>query len=459
MRTIKISAAAALFALASLAQAQSQAQSNQAQSRADSAMIARGEYIARASDCIACHTAVNGKPFAGGLKLDTPIGPIYSSNITPDASTGIGSYTVEEFDRTLREGVKKNGDTLYPAMPYPSYSRLSDADVHALYAYFMHGVSPVQQSNRATGIVWPLSMRWPLALWRTAFAPKPQPFTAPAGTDPVLARGAYLVQGAGHCGACHTPRAVTMQEKALTDADGLDYLSGGAPVDGWVPASLRGEQRTGIGMWSESDIVQFLKTGRSPHTAAFGGMTDVVAHSMQFMSDDDLSAIARYLKSLPPKLQGQTPYVYDDTVAKALRTGNVGKPGAAVYRDNCMGCHRSDGTGYTRVFPALGGNPVVQGEDASSLIHVVLSGNTLPGVRTAPSSFTMPPLGWRLSDQEVADVSNFVRTSWGNTGSVVTAEQVAKMRKLVKPPGMPPIGGSAEVEANGMNGTNGQASH
>lgn len=419
-------------------------------------MIARGEYIARASDCIACHTALNGKPFAGGLKLDTPIGPIYSSNITPDSGTGIGSYTFEEFDRALREGVKKNGDTLYPAMPYPSYSRLSGDDVHALYAYFMHGVSPVQQSNRATGIVWPLSMRWPLALWRTAFASKPQPFTVPAGADPVLARGAYLVQGAGHCGACHTPRAVTMQEKALTDADGPDYLSGGAPIDGWVPASLRGEQRTGIGMWSESDIVQFLKTGRSPHTAAFGGMTDVVAHSMQFMTDADLSAIARYLKSLPPKLQGQTPYVYDDTVARALRTGDVGKPGAAVYRDNCMGCHRSDGKGYTRVFPALGGNPVVQGEDASSLIHVVLSGNTLPSVRTAPSSFTMPPLGWRLSDQEVADVSNFVRTSWGNTGSVVTAEQVAKMRKLVKPPGMPPIGGSAEVDTNG---TNAQTSH
>lgn len=415
-------------------------------------MIARGEYIARVSDCIACHTAVNGKPFAGGLKLDTPIGPIYSSNITPDAGTGIGSYTFDEFDRALREGVKKNGDTLYPAMPYPSYSRLSGDDVHALYAYFMHGVNPVQQSNRATGIVWPLSMRWPLALWRTAFAPKPQPFATSAGADPVLARGAYLVQGAGHCGACHTPRAVTMQEKALTDADGPDYLSGGAPIDGWVPASLRGEQRTGIGMWSETDIVQFLKTGRSPHTAAFGGMTDVVAHSVQFMTDADLSAIARYLKSLPPKLQGQTPYVYDDTVAKALRTGDVGKPGAAVYRDNCMGCHRSDGKGYTRVFPALGGNPVVQGEDASSLIHVVLSGNTLPGVRTAPSSFTMPPLGWRLSDQEVADVSNFVRTSWGNTGSVVTAEQVTKMRKLVKPPGMPPIGGSAKIDANGTSG-------
>jgi mono/diheme cytochrome c family protein len=436
MRTLKISVAAALFALASLAHA-----------RADSALVGRGEYVARASDCIACHTAVNGKPFAGGLKFDTPIGAIYSSNITPDANTGIGSYTFEEFDRALREGVKKNGDSMYPAMPYPSYARLSSDDVHALYAYFMHGVSPVQQSNRATGIVWPLSMRWPLTLWRMAFAPKPQPFTAPAGADPVLARGAYLVQGAGHCGACHTPRAVTMQEKALTDADGLDYLSGGTAIDGWIPTSLRGEPRTGIGMWSESDIVQFLKTGRSQHTAAFGGMTDVVGHSMQHMNDVDLIAIAHYLKSLPPKLQGQTPYVYDDTVDKALRTGDVSKPGAAVYRDSCMGCHRSDGKGYTRVFPALGGNPVVQGADATSLIHVVLSGNTLPGIRTAPSSFTMPPFGWRLSDQEVADVSNFVRSSWGNTGRVVTLEQVAKIRKSVKPPGMPPIGGG-RTEAN-----------
>nr|WP_235442839.1 cytochrome c [Caballeronia mineralivorans] len=428
--------AAALFALASLAHAQ-----------ADSALVARGEYVARASDCIACHTAVNGKPFAGGLKFDTPIGAIYSSNITPDANTGIGSYTFEEFDRALREGVKKNGDSMYPAMPYPSYARLSSDDVHALYAYFMHGVNPVQQNNRPAGIVWPLSMRWPLTLWRMAFAPKPQPFTAPAGADPVLARGAYLVQGAGHCGSCHTPRAATMQEKALTDADGLDYLSGGTAIDGWIPTSLRGESRTGIGMWSESDIVQFLKTGRSQHTAAFGGMTDVVGHSMQHMNDADLIAIARYLKSLPPKLQGQTPYVYDDTVDKALRTGDVSKPGAAVYRDNCMGCHRSDGKGYSRVFPALGGNPVVQGADATSLIHVVLSGNTLPGIRTAPSSFTMPPFGWRLSDQEVADVSNFVRSSWGNTGSVVTLEQVAKIRKSVKPPGMPPIGGG-RTEAN-----------
>ncbi|MBN3790756.1 cytochrome c, partial [Burkholderia sp. Ac-20353] len=233
----------------------------------------------------------------------------------------------------------------------------------------------------------------------------------------------------GHCGACHTPRAPTMQERALTDADGPDFLAGGAAIDGWVPTSLRGEPRTGFGVWTEAEIVQFLKTGRTARTAAFGGMTDVVGHSMQHLDDDDLTAIARYLKKLPPRVQGETPYAYDDAAAQALRSGDASKPGAAVYRDNCMACHRSDGRGYTRVFPALGGNPVLQGDDPTSVIHVVLSGSALKGTHTAPSTFTMPPFGWRLSDQEVADVANFVRTSWGNTGSPVSAEQVAKVRK------------------------------
>ncbi|KVS41699.1 cytochrome c [Burkholderia ubonensis] len=393
------------------------------------ALVARGAYLARAGDCVACHTASGGKPFAGGLKFDTPIGAIYSTNITPDPKTGLGGWTLDEFDRALRSGVRRNGDTLYPAMPFPSYARLSDDDVKALYAYFMHGVAPVQQENRAVDIVWPLSMRWPLAFWRKLFAPAPKPFDAAPYPDPVLARGAYLVQGLGHCGACHTPRAPTMQERGLTDADGPDFLAGGAAIDGWVPTSLRGELRTGLGTWTEAEIVQFLKTGRTPRTAAFGGMTDVVGHSMQHMSDDDLTAIARYLKKLPPKVQGETRYAYDAAAANALQAGDASKPGAAVYRDNCMACHRSDGRGYTRVFPALGGNPVVQGDDPTSLIHVVLEGSALQGTRTAPSTFTMPPFGWRLSDQEVADVANFVRTSWGNTGAPVSAAQVAKVRK------------------------------
>ncbi|KVR01657.1 alcohol dehydrogenase [Burkholderia ubonensis] len=393
------------------------------------ALVARGAYLARAGDCVACHTASGGKPFAGGLKFDTPIGAIYSTNITPDPKTGLGGWTLDEFDRALRSGVRRNGDTLYPAMPFPSYARLTDDDVKALYAYFMHGVTPVQQENRAVDIVWPLSMRWPLAFWRKLFAPAPKPFDAAPYPDPVLARGAYLVQGLGHCGACHTPRAPTMQERGLTDADGPDFLAGGAAIDGWVPTSLRGEPRTGLGTWNEAEIVQFLKTGRTLRTAAFGGMTDVVGHSMQHMTDDDLTAIARYLKKLPPKVRGETRYAYDAAAANALQAGDASKPGAAVYRDNCMACHRSDGRGYTRVFPALGGNPVVQGGDPTSLIHVVLEGSALRGTHAAPSTFTMPPFGWRLSDQEVADVVNFVRTSWGNTGAPISAAQVAKVRK------------------------------
>lgn len=407
---------------------------------ANAALVAHGEYLARAGDCIACHTTQGGKPFAGGLKFDTPIGAIYSTNITPDANTGIGKWSYDDFAKAVRQGVRPNGDTLYPAMPYPSYARLSDDDMKALYAYFMQGVAPVPASNRAVDIPWPLSMRWPLAFWRTLFAPKVQAFDGRHYNDAIVARGAYLVQGLGHCGACHTPRARTMQELALTDLDGDDFLAGGAAIDGWVPTSLRGNARTGLGAWSEDDIVQFLKTGRNLHTAAFGGMSDVVQHSMQYMSDADLLAMARYLKTLPPSDAKETPYVYDDSAAKALQGGDASARGASVYRDNCMACHRSTGRGYTRVFPALGGNPVVQGADPTSLIHVLLTGNALMGTKTAPSTITMPGFGWRLSDQEVADVSTFVRTSWGNVGSTVSAADVAKVRKTVavNTPELPP---------------------
>jgi len=257
------------------------------------------------------------------------------------------------------------------------------------------------------------------------------------------------VQGLGHCGACHTPRATTMQERALSDAGGLDYLAGSAAIDGWVAPSLRGEPRTGLGAWSTQDIVEFLKTGRNQRTAVFGGMSDVVAHSMQHMTDADLDAMAQYLKTLPPKAQGETQYSYNPKAATALRGGDVGAVGAAVYRDNCMACHRSDGVGYTRAFPALGGNPVVQGADPTSLIHIVLEGSALDGTHAAPSTLTMPPFGWRLSDQEVADVSNFVRASWGNTGSTVAAKEVAAVRKTIpaRTPEVPP--GASFMKANG----------
>ncbi|KFF44904.1 cytochrome c [Pseudomonas sp. P867] len=397
-------------------------------SAAESDLIKQGEYLARAGDCVACHTAKGGKPFAGGLPMETPIGVIYSTNITPD-KTGLGDYSFEDFDKAVRHGVAKNGSTLYPAMPYPSYARVSDSDMQALYAYFMKGVEPVAQENKDSDIPWPLSMRWPLAAWRWMFAPAVETQPSPAAADPVISRGAYLVEGLGHCGACHTPRALTMQEKALSATDGNDFLSGSAPLEGWIAKSLRGDHKDGLGSWSEEQLVQFLKTGRSDRSAVFGGMSDVVVHSMQYMSEDDLTAIARYLKSLPAVDPKDQPHQYDKQVAEALWKGDDSKPGASVYIDNCAACHRTDGHGYTRVFPALAGNPVVQTADATSLINIVLNGGTLPATHTAPSTFTMPAFAWRLSDQEVADVVSFIRGSWGNQGAPVNASDVAGLRK------------------------------
>ncbi|MGC5701610.1 cytochrome c [Pseudomonas sp. NFXW11] len=393
----------------------------------DQALVKQGEYLARAGDCVACHTAKGGQPFAGGLPMETPIGVIYSTNITPDQS-GIGGYSFEDFDQAVRHGVAKNGSSLYPAMPFPSYARVSDADMRALYAYFMQGVAPVARDNQDSDIPWPLSMRWPLSIWRWMFAPSVAPGAVAADSDPLVSRGAYLVEGLGHCGACHTPRALTMQEKALSATDGSSFLAGSAPLEGWIAKNLRGDHKDGLGSWSEAQLVQFLKTGRSDRSAVFGGMSDVVEHSMQYMSDQDLTAIARYLKSLPASDPKDQPHVYDKQVADALWKGDDSKPGASVYIDNCAACHRTDGHGYTRVFPALAGNPVLQSADATSLIHIVLKGGTLPATHTAPSTITMPPFAWRLSDQEVADVVNFIRSSWGNQGAAVKAAEVAELR-------------------------------
>ncbi|MCF5720917.1 c-type cytochrome [Pseudomonas syringae] len=396
-------------------------------SAAETDLVKQGEYLARAGDCVACHTAKGGKPFAGGLPMETPIGVIYSTNITPD-KTGLGDYSFEDFDKAVRHGVAKSGSTLYPAMPYPSYARVSESDMQALYAYFMKGVEPVAQENKDSDIPWPLSMRWPLAAWRWMFAPEVAQDQAPADADPVISRGAYLVEGLGHCGACHTPRALTMQEKSLSATDGSAFLSGSAPLEGWIAKSLRGDHKDGLGSWSEEQLVQFLKTGRSDRSAVFGGMSDVVVHSMQYMSQDDLTAIARYLKSLPAVDPKDQPHQYDKQVAQALWKGDDSKPGASVYIDNCAACHRTDGHGYTRVFPALAGNPVLQTADATSLINIVLNGGTLPATHTAPSTFTMPAFAWRLSDQEVADVVSFIRGSWGNQGAPVKASDVADLR-------------------------------
>lgn len=401
---------------------------------ADQQQIARGEYLAHAGDCIACHTARNGKPFAGGLPIATPLGKIYSTNITPDAKTGIGTWSFDDFAALMRHGETKAGYAVYPAMPYPSYSRVNDADMHALYAYFQHGVAPVEQANRDNGIPWPLSMRWPLKIWRAMFAPTPAPFADVAGDEVSVARGAYLVEGLGHCGSCHTPRGVALQEKALSERDGAIYLAGGGAIDGWIAPSLRNESGGGLAEWSEADIEEFLRTGRNHRSASFGAMNDVIVDSTQFMSDADRKSIAQYLKSLPARRTDAKPYAYDPAISKVLYTGDVPQvPGAQIYLDRCAGCHRSNGGGNGKAFPALAGNAVLQTANPTSAIHIVLSGGAMPATRTAPSTQTMAPYADVLNDQQVADVVSFIQTSWGNSGGKATAANVAKVRKTAEP--------------------------
>lgn len=394
-----------------------------------SARIKQGEYLSRAGDCVACHTAPGGKPFAGGLKMSTPVGAIYSSNITPDKNSGIGDYSEEDFSKALRQGIAKDGHHLYPAMPYPSFSKMTDNDVHDLYLYFTHQVAAVDQKNRESDIPFPLNMRWPLAVWNSVFLEKKPYYSDPQQTAD-WNRGAYLVQGLGHCGSCHTPRGIGYQEKAL-DQNDSDYLSGGT-LEGWHAPNLRGDATTGLGQWNEEEISQFLERGHTERSAAFGSMVDVIQDSTQYLSDKDRHAIAVYLKSLPSdgKLRVQ---VNNDSTTQALEKGDVSKAGAQVYLDNCSGCHLSSGQGEKNAFPQLAQNPAVVSEDASSVINIVLNGSHAPKTQKAPTGLTMPGFAWRLDNQEVADVVNFIRNGWGNQAPDISASQVNEIRKITRP--------------------------
>jgi mono/diheme cytochrome c family protein len=407
--------------------------------RLDEGLIERGRYVAIAGDCSACHTAPNGSAYAGGLAIASPLGAIYSTNITPDRETGVGSYTLNDFDRAVRHGIGPRNVTLYPAMPYPSYAHMTDTDIVALYAYCMRGVTPVRAPNHANDIPWPLSLRWPLAIWRKTFAPNPDAVAVNAARypDPIIARGAYLVQGPGHCGSCHTPRSFALQEKALDDS-GTAYLAGGQVIDGWVAVGLRGNLADGLGGWSAGDIAATLRSARDPVHAVMGSaMSDVVVHSTQYLNDADLHAVAAYLKAIPPDARAASSFKADPSTARALAAGREVDRGAQLYDDNCAACHHTDGRGAVRALPAIAGNSSVLAVDPTSIIHVILQGSQLPDTSSAPSRLGMPGFGWRLSDEEVAQLGTFIRQNWGNHASTITAAQVRKLRGSLANPAAP----------------------
>jgi mono/diheme cytochrome c family protein len=397
---------------------------------ADDALVTRGEYLAKTGDCIACHSTPHGKPFTGGLKMMTPMGAIYSTNITPDPETGIGQYSEDDFKRAMREGIAKDGHNLYPAMPYPSYAKVNDDDMHALYTYFMHGVAPIKQANREPDIKWPLNMRWPLKFWNMVFLEKGV-YQDKTGKDVAWNRGAYLIQGLGHCGSCHTPRGIAFQEQAL-DESGALYLSG-SPIDNWFASNLTGEHNVGLGRWSEADVAQFLKTGANQHASAFGSMTDVINNSTQALTDVDVAAMSRYLKSLPAAGgSGGPAYAYDAKATKVSLTRPANDAGARVYTAFCMHCHGVDGRGFAPMLAPLAGNPNVLEKNASSLINVTLNGTGDLVIGGVPAAYPMPKYGPVLNDQQIAEVLTFIRAGWNNGAPGVGAGDVAKVRKATQ---------------------------
>lgn len=393
----------------------------------DSELIARGAYIAKLADCAACHTVPGEKSYAGGLAMQTPLGAIYSTNITPDKTTGIGDYSLQEFNAAVKHGVRKDKSPLYPAMPYVSYGIMPDDEIKAMYAYFMTQVTPVAQENAPSTFPRIMSMRWPVAYWQALFAPSRE-FVADTALSADVNRGAYLVEGPGHCGACHTPRGVGYQELTLSDKDN-SFLSG-AVIDGWRAKSLRGEAQ-GLASWSQPEIVEFLKTGRTDKVAAFGAMADVIEHSSQYWSDEDLNATASYLKQLSPaKNKALQLPEKKDTTTEMLLSGNYTSRGAVLYAEYCYTCHRADGAGVPRIFPALNQNTAIYAQNPQSVIQVTLEGARMPHTPADKMAFAMP--GFKnLSDEDVASVVNFIRTGWNNTAPEVSAQDVAKTRHFV----------------------------
>jgi mono/diheme cytochrome c family protein len=383
------------------------AQSNQSFDR-----IERGRYLAVLGDCAGCHTAPGGQPFAGGLALQTPFGTIVAPNITPDPDTGIGNWTDEEFLAALHEGRGRNGTRLYPAMPYPAYTRMTDADVLAMRAYFAT-VAPVQNMVIANQLPFPLNIRLAMLFWN-GLNFTPGRYQANPKKSAEWNRGAYIVEGPGHCGTCHTP-------KTLLGGDKTGTPLAGATLQGWFAPNITTNSHRGIGGWSKDDLAQYLKTGTNNWTLASGPMAEAVSHSTSQMTDEDIAAIATYLKDSGAGDSTPKP------VAVAAND-NAMRAGAAIYKDSCAVCHRDSGEGERHLFPRLAGSALVQSDDPTTLAHVVLQGTRAVATSTRPTAPAMPAFDWRLDDAQVASVLTYIRNSWGNAASSVSASTIARQR-------------------------------
>ena len=392
---------------------------NAVAANATTQVINRGEYLARAGDCVACHTTPNGKAFAGGRPMATPFGALYVPNITPDDDTGIGKWTAEDFYRMMHKGVSKDGTLLYPAMPFASYTKVTRADSDAIFSYLM-SVTPVKQQNRPHELQFPFNNRDLLLGWRTLYFREGE-YQAAARQSVEWNRGAYLVQGLGHCAMCHT--AIN----ALGGSSESKAFEGGMiPNQNWYAPSLTSNQEAGLGNWSIQDIAALLQVGASHRGTTYGPMAEVVYNSLQYLSDEDVKAMAVYLKALPQRDSEPAP-----TSQARLVAPGVMETGRKVYTSQCAMCHGDEGKGTPPAYPPLAGNRSITMASPVNSIRMVLNGGYAPGTKKNPRPHGMPPFSHILNDDEVAAVVTYIRVAWDNSGTPVAPAQANELRKLL----------------------------
>ena len=377
-------------------------------------VVAHGKSLVEASDCATCHTADPQRPFAGGKRIDTPFGAIYSPNLTPDRETGIGDWSDADFVRALRFGVAPDSSRYYPAFPYPYFTKFTRGDILAIRAY-LSTLTPFRNEEPPPALRFPLNFRVVMRVWNYFFF-KPGILEPDQQKDIDWNRGRYLVEGAGHCGACHTP-------KNMFGADRRGQAFAGGRVGDWFAPRLDGAARSGLKSWSVDNIVEYLQSGRNARSHADGLMAEVVVNSTSKISDGDARAIAVYLKSLPagpPEPQVILPP--EDRM----------KSGEAMYEHACVACHEKDGSSAPRIYPPLPGNALLQSADPTSTLRIILDGAQTVTTPRAPNKGSMPAYAKQWTDQQIADVTNYIRNSWGNAAQLVTADQVAQARKATK---------------------------
>lgn len=368
-------------------------------------LLARGAYLALAGNCSGCHTARGGVPYAGGRGIETPFGTVYASNLTPDTETGLGAWNASHFWRAMHNGRSRNGRLLYPAFPYTHFTRVTRDDSDALFA-FLRSLPPIRATQPPHAVRFPYDSQVALAVWRALYF-KP----AVHEDDPSRAaewnRGAYLVRGLGHCGACHSARNAL---GAIRDEAAL----GGAPLpmQDWYAPSLSSPSEAGLAGWDAERVVQLLKTGQAPGASVMGPMAEVVLRSTQHLSNADLHAMAAYLRTLP-----QTP---PPPRAPIRRDEALMATGKHVYEQRCADCHGDDGRGFPGIYPALAGNRAVTMDSATNVVAAIASGGYPPSTRGNPRPFGMPPFGHELSRDDLAAVATYIRGSWGNHAPPVT---------------------------------------